>query len=403
MASSRRTAKSLADSTQSEAGRDTELRIIGGHFRGRKLRYHGDPVVRPMKHRVREAIFNLISTESAGHHVIDLFAGTGALGLEALSRGATSATFIEKHVPILPRGRGESGGTRRRRSGHAANHQRVPVGQARSRFRHRRPAAGFAVARVLQSALCVLRRARGGDAGPHRPHRRVSAPANSTIVIESDQQFDFGGLVGDNRDAWDLRDYPPARVGIWRLRCGGNQNGERERSVEHRGEIRSRGNQKPRETIMRKQWVGAVAGFGLLLVGGWCEHVAISQENRLETSPRHLEWVDVEHGDRKVKCFVAYPEVPDKAQAVIVIHEIFGLTDWVRGVADQLAEAGYIAIAPDLLSGMGPDGGGTDSFGGGDGVRGEICKLAARADHRRSRRRGEVRHRAARRNGNRRP
>ncbi len=102
---------------------------------------------------------------------------------------------------------------------------------------------------------------------------------------------------------------------------------------------------------------------------------AVAQGNRLETSPRHLEWVDVKHGDRTVKCFVAYPEVPDKAQAVIVIHEIFGLTDWVRGVADQLAEAGYIAITPDLLSGMGPDGGGTDSLGGFDGVRGVIGKL----------------------------
>jgi carboxymethylenebutenolidase len=125
---------------------------------------------------------------------------------------------------------------------------------------------------------------------------------------------------------------------------------------------------------MRKQWMGAVAGLGLLLAGGWW-NVAGSQENRLETSPRHLEWIDVTQGERKVKCFVAYPEVPDKAQAVIVIHEIFGLTDWVRGVADQLAEAGYIAIAPDLLSGMGPDGGGTDSFGSGDGVRGKIQSL----------------------------
>jgi 16S rRNA (guanine966-N2)-methyltransferase len=95
----RRTAKPLEENTHTDAGRDTELRIIGGEFRGRRLRYHGDPVVRPMKHRVREAIFNLISTESAGRHVIDLFAGTGALGLEALSRGAASATFIEKHVP----------------------------------------------------------------------------------------------------------------------------------------------------------------------------------------------------------------------------------------------------------------------------------------------------------------
>jgi carboxymethylenebutenolidase len=83
---------------------------------------------------------------------------------------------------------------------------------------------------------------------------------------------------------------------------------------------------------------------------------------RLEKSSRHQEWVKVKHGNREVQAFVVYPEVKDKATAVLVIHEIFGLTDWVRSVADQLAEAGYIAIAPDLLSGMGPGGGGTETF-----------------------------------------
>ncbi|MSU19844.1 MAG: dienelactone hydrolase family protein [Pedosphaera sp.] len=80
---------------------------------------------------------------------------------------------------------------------------------------------------------------------------------------------------------------------------------------------------------------------------------------RLEKSPRHPEWVNVKHGDREVNCFITYPEVKDKATAVIVIHEIFGLSDWARSVTDQLAEAGYIAIAPDLLSGTAPGGGGT--------------------------------------------
>src|SRR5204863_4730633 len=80
---------------------------------------------------------------------------------------------------------------------------------------------------------------------------------------------------------------------------------------------------------------------------------------RLEKSPRHLEWVKVKHGNREVNCSIAYPEVKNKATAVVVIHEIFGLTDWVRSVTDQLAEAGYIAIAPDLLSGAAPGGGGT--------------------------------------------
>jgi carboxymethylenebutenolidase len=96
---------------------------------------------------------------------------------------------------------------------------------------------------------------------------------------------------------------------------------------------------------------------------------------RLEKSPRHLEWVKVKNGSRTVDCYVAYPEVKDKATAVIVIHEIFGLTDWVRTVADQLAEAGYIAITPDLLSGTGPKGGGTAELGGRDAVGKAIRSL----------------------------
>ena len=99
-------------------------------------------------------------------------------------------------------------------------------------------------------------------------------------------------------------------------------------------------------------------------------------KSRLENSPRHLEWVTVKQGSRDVKCFLAFPEVKDKATAVVVIHEIFGLTDWVRGVADQLAEAGYIAIAPDLLSGTAPGGGGTEALGSGDAVRKAISSLA---------------------------
>jgi carboxymethylenebutenolidase len=84
---------------------------------------------------------------------------------------------------------------------------------------------------------------------------------------------------------------------------------------------------------------------------------------KLDKSPRHGEWVTVKHGNRAVQAFVVYPEVKEKATAVLVIHEIFGLTDWVRSLADQLAEAGHIAIAPDLLSGVGPGKGGTDALG----------------------------------------
>ena len=95
---------------------------------------------------------------------------------------------------------------------------------------------------------------------------------------------------------------------------------------------------------------------------------------RLEKSPRHGEWVKVKQGKRQVQSFIVYPEVKHKATAVVVIHEIFGLTDWVRGIADQLAEAGYIAIAPDLLSGMGPKGGGASDFAG-EEVRRAIMDL----------------------------
>jgi carboxymethylenebutenolidase len=98
-------------------------------------------------------------------------------------------------------------------------------------------------------------------------------------------------------------------------------------------------------------------------------------KTKIEKSPRHGEWVKVKHGDRTVQAFVVFPEVKDKATAVVVIHEIMGLTDWVRLVADQLAEAGYIAIAPDLLSGAGPKGGGTAELGSGDDVRKAIRSL----------------------------
>lgn len=100
-----------------------------------------------------------------------------------------------------------------------------------------------------------------------------------------------------------------------------------------------------------------------------------SSRQRLEKSPRHQEWVAVKQGDRVVHSFLVFPEVTDKAPAVVVIHENRGLSDWVRGVADQLAEAGYIAIAPDLLSGMGPGGGKTSDFPDGNSAREAIYRL----------------------------
>lgn len=90
----------------------------------------------------------------------------------------------------------------------------------------------------------------------------------------------------------------------------------------------------------------------------------------VEKSPRHGEYVDVkvEGREKPLKSYVVYPEVKDKAPVVIVIHEIYGLSDWIKSVTDQLAADGFIAIAPDMLSGKGPSGGGTDEFASRDEI-----------------------------------
>ena len=83
---------------------------------------------------------------------------------------------------------------------------------------------------------------------------------------------------------------------------------------------------------------------------------------RLEASPRHHEYVPLKHGSRTVQAFVVYPEVKAKAPVVVLIHEIFGLSDWAKEMADELAAEGFIVIAPDLLTGFGPGGGGSSEF-----------------------------------------
>jgi carboxymethylenebutenolidase len=83
---------------------------------------------------------------------------------------------------------------------------------------------------------------------------------------------------------------------------------------------------------------------------------------RLDASPRHHEYINLKHGDRTVQAFVVYPEVKTKAPAIVLIHEIFGLSDWAKEMADELAAQGFIVVAPDLLTGFGPNGGGTDAF-----------------------------------------
>ncbi len=92
---------------------------------------------------------------------------------------------------------------------------------------------------------------------------------------------------------------------------------------------------------------------------------ALAQEwaaEKVNKSPRHHEWITVKYGDRSVDAFVAYPESSKKSPVMLVIHTINGMIDWIPDISDQIAEAGYIAVAPDLLSGMGPHGGRTTDF-----------------------------------------
>lgn len=100
----------------------------------------------------------------------------------------------------------------------------------------------------------------------------------------------------------------------------------------------------------------------LLMATGVILHAQDWAKARLDASPRHHEYVALKHDNRTVQAFVVYPEVSTKAPVVVLIHEIFGLSDWAKEMADELAGQGFIVVAPDLLSGAGPNGGGSSEF-----------------------------------------
>jgi carboxymethylenebutenolidase len=112
------------------------------------------------------------------------------------------------------------------------------------------------------------------------------------------------------------------------------------------------------------------AGMMIVVMGMWWGAQAVGAQEwsqpwareRIAKSARHSEWVAVKHDGRDVETLVVYPESKDKRPVVLVIHEIFGLSDWAQELADEVAAAGYIAVAPDLLSGMAPNGGRTKDF-----------------------------------------
>ena len=202
-----------------------ELRIVGGRFRGRKLRHEpfrmGDDelVTRPMKHRLRETIFNLVSTAAEGRHAIDLFAGTGALGLEALSRGAAQATFIEKHVPtarvieenIAALNVAEQStllttsaflwGKRDLKDPKRAGSSPTPA-TSLPWLVFCSPPYDFFVDReadMLELVTSVV----------------SAAPGGSIVVVECDERFDLTLLPpGGAGEVWDVRPYPPAIIAL---------------------------------------------------------------------------------------------------------------------------------------------------------------------------------------------
>lgn len=111
----------------------------------------------------------------------------------------------------------------------------------------------------------------------------------------------------------------------------------------------------------------------LLFIAAAC--TSFPSDQRLETTPRHDEWVTIDSAGRPLHAYVVYPQSSKKSGSVMIIHENRGLTDWVRTVADRIAEQGYIAIAPDLLSGAAPNGGRTSDFATQDAAREAISKL----------------------------
>lgn len=124
--------------------------------------------------------------------------------------------------------------------------------------------------------------------------------------------------------------------------------------------------------------LGRLAAITALALALGCAHDPTpTAAARLETTPRHHEWTTVESAGRPLHLYVVYPESSAPAPAVIVIHENRGLTDWVRAVADKLGSHGFIAVAPDFLSGSGPGGGRTSNFASEDAAREAIYALPA--------------------------
>jgi carboxymethylenebutenolidase len=129
------------------------------------------------------------------------------------------------------------------------------------------------------------------------------------------------------------------------------------------------------QTVTRRRFLeGSATGIAAIGCGASSLCAQDWARQAVDKSPRRREWVTVKHDGRPVESLVAYPQARAKAPALVVIHDIYGMTDWAESVADEFAEAGYVAVLPDLLSGMAPNGGRTKDFPS-DGVGQAIRKL----------------------------
>ena len=192
---------------------ETSLRIIGGRFRNSRIRYSGDRCVRPMKDRVREALFNLVGPSIKGTHVIDLFAGTGALAFESLSRGAVSATAIERHFPTAKIVRENAKQLKLTDVVEVVTHDTFiwlrMAGDGRMRLpQHDRPWL------VLCSPPYKLFVERGEDMDFLIATLMDVSPPGSIFVVEAIEEWDWGRMP--QADQWDVRAYHPAILGMYR-------------------------------------------------------------------------------------------------------------------------------------------------------------------------------------------
>ena len=183
----------------------TNLRIIGGKFRGSTILYHGDPTTRPMKERVREAVFNLVGPAVKGKFVIDLFAGTGAMALEAISRGADGGIVIERSFPCAAE--------IRKNTEALGIADRITIETADTFVWRRR---GPALPDIPQLVFCCppydYYLTRSVEMTDLVDQMILAAPTNSVVVVECDGRFDTTSLPQPDR--WDVRHYAPATVAV---------------------------------------------------------------------------------------------------------------------------------------------------------------------------------------------